>query len=404
MKNDNPIKTVFLVACSKSKAIKALPAKDLYISERFKLTRRLADKFSDKWFIVSAKHGLLTPKTTIEPYDLSIGSLTQKERTSWSIQICSKLLSEIDRQTRVVCFGDASYFERIIPKLIAKKITVYSPLQRLSETNQLEWLKQAQPLSSRSKNLLQFHALLRDCANRTGRLKPLSECNGAMHWPRRGLYIFFGASERRMFAPSELRIVRVGTHGVSNGSKSTLWQRLKTHKGNADRSGNHRASIFRSHIGAALISKGKINCPSWGVGQTADQSVRESEIRIERQVSDYISKLMLLWLDIEDVPSKYSDRAYLEQNIIALLTGPAGPLDVADETWLGYHCPNPSVQRSGLWNVNYTDSQYDPNFLDVLSTYVDVAAGMKPLPRSSLAPSTWLEQARLGYQQKVLDF
>ncbi len=82
-------------------------------------------------------------------------------------------------------------------------------------------------------------------------------CSGRMDWPQRGVYFFFEDGELREdgFTP---RVVRVGTHAL-RPSKSTLWGRLSQHKGSEGGSmpggGNHRGSIFRLHVGTALLEQ-----------------------------------------------------------------------------------------------------------------------------------------------------
>jgi len=51
-----------------------------------------------------------------------------------------------------------------------------------------------------------------------------------MDWPDRGVYFFFASDERRN-AGDQLRITRIGTHAVSEGSSTSLWNRLRTHRG-----------------------------------------------------------------------------------------------------------------------------------------------------------------------------
>ena len=47
--------------------------------------------------------------------------------------------------------------------------------------------------------------------------------------------------------------MRVGTHGLKSGSRSTLWAPLSQHRGTARSSdGNHRGAIFRGLVGIAL--------------------------------------------------------------------------------------------------------------------------------------------------------
>ena len=79
-----------------------------------------------------------------------------------------------------------------------------------------------------------------------------------MNWPDRGIYIFFDKTTDPEIDPvSEWHITRIGTVGVSEGSSSSLWQRLRTHRGTTSRSyadgGNCRGSVFRLHVGKAII-------------------------------------------------------------------------------------------------------------------------------------------------------
>ena len=128
---------------------------------------------------------------------------------------------------------------------------------------------------------------------------------------------------------------------------------------------------------------------SWGVGQAATREMRLREGEQERQVSEYIGNLQILWLAILDEASADSDRAYLEQNCIALLSGTRGPLDPPTSSWLGNWSPRSSIRSSGLWNVDYVDRTYDSHFLEVFEAYVRASEGAIPFPTDSLAPRNW---------------
>jgi hypothetical protein len=69
----------------------------------------------------------------------------------------------------------------------------------------------------------------------------------------RGVYFFFEGGELRSQSGSGGLVVRIGTHAVSVGSKSTLWGRLAQHRGSLSGNGNHRGSIFRLWVGSALL-------------------------------------------------------------------------------------------------------------------------------------------------------
>ena len=94
--------------------------------------------------------------------------------------------------------------------------------------------------------------------------RTLSECSARLSWPPRGVYFFMEEGETRSHTGKGPRIVRVGTHALKTGAKSTLWKRLSQHKGQArSGGGNHRGSIFRLIVGTALIKKHGYEFPTW---------------------------------------------------------------------------------------------------------------------------------------------
>ena len=83
----------------------------------------------------------------------------------------------------------------------------------------------------------------------------LAAYTGRSRWPTRGVYFFQEPGEHRKGYQDVPRIVRVGTHAVSANSKATLWNRLRTHRGDRAGDGSHRSSVFRLHVGAALLAR-----------------------------------------------------------------------------------------------------------------------------------------------------
>jgi hypothetical protein len=191
--------------------------------------------------------------------------------------------------------------------------------------------------------------------------------------PGRGVYFFFEYHEFREDG-STLRVVRVGTHAVSVNSRTTLWNRLHTHKGASTGGGNHRGSIFRKRVGEALLQvrgySPEIRA-SWGNGSSAPRSTRLAEVQLERDVSAVIGAMPFLWIEVADAPGAGSGRAYLERNCIALLSNyRKEAIDEPSDGWLGLHSPEETIRSSGLWNTNYVNDGYTPAFLDVLEKYV----------------------------------
>jgi hypothetical protein len=193
----------------------------------------------------------------------------------------------------------------------------------------------------RLAHLKRFYWLLDKLAASHGESPALGACNGRMSWPDRGIYFFFEDGETRCRSGSGRRVVRVGTHALKAGSRTRLWSRLSQHRGTIKNGGgNHRGSIFRLHVGSALLHHdGQIECRSWGVGQTASGELRMQERKLETMVSQIIGGMTFIWMKVEDEPGPQSKRGYFERNAIALLSNYRKPsFDAPSELWLGQYC------------------------------------------------------------------
>jgi hypothetical protein len=223
---------------------------------------------------------------------------------------------------------------------------------------------------SRAADTNHFYLLLSELARRVGGSRMLRDCTGARDWPRHGVYFFFEDGEIR--ADGSCRVVRVGTHALIPTSRTTLWDRLSQHrgylKGRNHGGGNHRASVFRRHVGAALIRRG--NWPEELLASWLDRhhptQWTEREDDIERAVSRYIGAMPFLWLGVPD----RADRGYIERNSIALLSCLAGCQDAPSAGWLGHDATRSEIRESGLWNVQRVYDRYDPAFLQLLAGLV----------------------------------
>ncbi len=235
----------------------------------------------------------------------------------------------------------------------------------------------------RIADTIRFHELLARLERRVGGVRTLEACDGRMEWPRRGVYFFFEVGEERSGSGHGPRAVRVGTHALTATSRTSLWSRLSQHRGGAKSGGgNHRGSIFRSIVGAALARRGDSPLPpTWGIGGDLGAaarklgmdraSVRDGEADLERGVSRYIGAMPLLWLTIDDEPGQ-SRRGFIERNAIALLSHAKAPAaDPPSGEWLGAFSDHEGVQASGLWNNNHVEEDYDASFLDTMQRLMD---------------------------------
>ena len=117
-------------------------------------------------------------------------------------------------------------------------------------------------------------------------------------------------------------------------------------------------------------------------------------MEIELEVSRLIGDMGVLWLEVSDEPSADSDRAYIERNLIALLSGPTGPIDLPSDSWLGRWSSRDAVRSSGMWNVNHVYEIYDPDVIAILEEYVEIAEGSRARDNKSRARKNWRSQAR----------
>jgi hypothetical protein len=235
---------------------------------------------------------------------------------------------------------------------------------------------------TRLDDLMRFYDLLTHHLENSGGPTLLRDLNGKL-LPQRGVYFFFEEGELRQDTGNGMRVVRVGTHALGAGSRSTLRQRLGQHLGTRSGSGNHRGSIFRLLVGQALMASGQLpSCPSWGLKGAASQAatvlkmepatLKSSEAALEQAVSRYIGNMQVVVIRVPDEPGPKSMRGWIERNSIGLLSNYAGePLDSPSPNWLGHHSNRHLVANSGLWNQNHVEERHDSTFLTDLERLID---------------------------------
>lgn len=116
--------SVGLVGCVSQKLRRPAPARELYVSQLFKKASAYAEETCDRWYILSAKHGLVHPDDVREPYDVKLGT---NARTSppihqWAATVREQLTAElagVENLKLVVLAGEqyryAVYRGRVLP-------------------------------------------------------------------------------------------------------------------------------------------------------------------------------------------------------------------------------------------------------------------------------------------------
>lgn len=153
-----------------------------------------------------------------------------------------------------------------------------------------------------------------------------------------GIYFFYEKGEKCHFDGSDHdRIGRVGTHRTDGAFGS----RIKNHY-----SGNKNSSVFRKHIGSALILKHKLN---FDLNQWVKQDTPTFD-EVELMVSKYIQDNFYFRYIIVETKQK---RLELEERLIATLCN--ANLRPSDN-WLGRFAYADKIKASGLWNIQHVDS------------------------------------------------
>jgi hypothetical protein len=170
-------------------------------------------------------------------------------------------------------------------------LNFFAPMRGLSLGNRLAFLNQSIRIPKRRVAIARSYELFANLAKSKG-LQRLRDILGE-ELPKQGVYFFFDDDEVTTFSTTVPRLVRVGTHGVSAGSVATLRNRLRTHLGTRADAGNHRASVFRLHVGRAIIERDGLHndYPNWGKGQAAPKGITDREAPLEVKVSEYIGNL-----------------------------------------------------------------------------------------------------------------
>ncbi|MGI5838033.1 MAG: hypothetical protein ACOX87_16295, partial [Chloroflexota bacterium] len=164
--------------------------------------------------------------------------------------------------------------------------------------------------------------------------------------PENGIYCFFERGEAVTVRGNTLdRVVRVGSHTAQGNFRS----RIKQHYGNTGSlSGNKNGSVFRMHLGAAIMARDNPSdprLPAWCKHMGA--SYPEVEEAVSRTLKNNFT---FVCFKVDNV----GERLDLEKGLIALMA--QYPLGKPSPGWLGLHSLREEIRTSGLWNIQHLDA------------------------------------------------
>jgi hypothetical protein len=161
---------------------------------------------------------------------------------------------------------------------------------------------------------------------------------------KNGIYILFEKGEKTKDGMN--RVVRVGI----NEKQDRFLNRINDHF-----TGNHRGSVFRKHIGRAILTKTNRGSylPIWNLTNKQVALKRDTinwakENEIEKEVSAFIEEYFTF--SIVQI-NKEVQRMDLEVKLISSLAFEA--FNLPSKNWLGHFHPDLKIQQSGLWNIQH---------------------------------------------------
>jgi hypothetical protein len=125
---------VGLVACCKTKLGVPARAEDLYRSPLFRKARAFCLAHYSRWFILSAKYGLVEAGQVLEPYDCTLLKQGRLARRKWGELVYSQLAERGLASERFVAHAGKVY---VMP--LAEKLRIETPLAGLGIGRQMAW-------------------------------------------------------------------------------------------------------------------------------------------------------------------------------------------------------------------------------------------------------------------------
>jgi hypothetical protein len=137
---------VIVVGCGKRKLGVSAPACELYTGSLFVAARKYAEASGQKWAILSAAHGMVSPETVLEPYDVKL-KLKGPALASWALDAardCGRLQQQWGLRESVEVLAGHPYAWPFRNELWwAEDLPSTEPLEGLGLGARLRWLSQA---------------------------------------------------------------------------------------------------------------------------------------------------------------------------------------------------------------------------------------------------------------------
>ena len=134
------MKTIALVACVKTKRSGCWPAKDLYCSPLFKLSRQYAERNANNWYILSAKYGLVAPNDKIKYYEQTLQGASICFKRNWAFKVYEqmRIVGLLNGGIKILWLAGQVY-QKELNKLLCN-IPMCDPLEGKKFGKRISWL------------------------------------------------------------------------------------------------------------------------------------------------------------------------------------------------------------------------------------------------------------------------
>jgi hypothetical protein len=136
-----------LVSCSKSKLDRPAPARELYSpSTGFRGRRTFVERSCDRWFILSAKHGVVDPDDVLEPYDQTLVGAPIATKREWAARVLRELEMKLGPLSGIpfeIHAGRDYWGFGLVDGLESRGAPVVIPTKGLSQGRQLAFYAKA---------------------------------------------------------------------------------------------------------------------------------------------------------------------------------------------------------------------------------------------------------------------
>jgi hypothetical protein len=118
-----------LISCSKSKGGHRDLARNMYVSPLYRKSMMVAEGWGVSFSILSAKHGLLNPNETIEPYDLTLKGASKQFKSDWAKRVDEQIRASIDQRKRLIMLAGDDYYAPLVEAGAGSPLNFFAPIQ-----------------------------------------------------------------------------------------------------------------------------------------------------------------------------------------------------------------------------------------------------------------------------------